>query len=50
MVALERVAYFMHPLAHINAEDLEPLFRHKVLSMLKKKRLITDRTIELISS
>lgn len=26
----------------INAEELEPLFRHKVQSMLKKKRLITD--------
>ena len=36
--------------AHINAEDLELLFRHKVLSMLKKKGLITDRIIELISS
>ena len=34
----------------INAEELEPLFRHKLLSMLKKKGLITDRTIELISS
>ena len=34
----------------INAEELEPLFRHKVLSMLKKKRLITDRVVELISS
>lgn len=34
----------------LNAEDLEPLFRHKVLSMLKKKGLIiTDRIIELIS-
>ena len=34
----------------INAEELEPLFRHKVLSMLKRKGLITNRTIELISS
>ncbi|MBE3089025.1 MAG: transposase [Actinobacteria bacterium] len=24
---------------HINAEELEPLFRHKVLSMLKSKTL-----------
>lgn len=36
--------------AHISAEDLEPLFRYKVLSMLKKKGLITDRTIEPILS
>jgi hypothetical protein len=34
----------------INAEELEPLFRHKVLSMLKKKGLIRDRVVELISS
>lgn len=34
----------------INAEELEPLFKHKVLSMLKKKGLITEATIELISS
>jgi hypothetical protein len=36
--------------ASLNAEEIEPLFRHKVLSMLKKKIIITDRTIELISS
>lgn len=24
--------------SHINAEELEPLFRHKVLSMLKRKK------------
>ncbi|MBA7612726.1 hypothetical protein ES703_19963 [subsurface metagenome] len=35
---------------NINAEELEPLFRHKVLLMLKKKGLITDRVIELITS
>jgi len=34
----------------INAEELEPLFRHKVLSMLKKKGLIRDRVVELISA
>ena len=34
----------------INAEELEPLFRHKVLSMLKRKRLITEATIKLITS
>ena len=34
----------------INAEELEPLFRHKLLSMLKRKGLITEATIELISS
>lgn len=35
----------------INAYGLEPLFRHKVLKMLKTKGLITetDKTIELIS-
>ena len=35
---------------NINAEELEPLFRHKVLSMLKRKGLITNRVIELITS
>jgi len=34
----------------INADKLEPLFRHKVLLMLKRKRLITEKTIELITS
>ena len=34
----------------LNAESLEPLFRHKILSMLKKRGLITDRVIELISN
>ena len=34
----------------INAGSLEPLFRHKVLSMLKKKRKITEATIKLILS
>jgi hypothetical protein len=34
----------------LNADSLEPLFRYNVLSMLKKKGLITDRVIELISS
>ena len=34
----------------INAEEFEPLFRHKVLSMLKRRGLITDRVIGLISS
>ena len=34
----------------INAESLEPLFRHKILSMLKKRGLITDKIIELILS
>jgi hypothetical protein len=36
--------------ADFNGSDLEPLFRHKILSMLKKKGLITDRVIELICS
>jgi hypothetical protein len=34
----------------INAEELEHLFRHKVLSILKRKGLITDRIIEPILS
>ena len=34
----------------LDAESLEPLFRHKILSMLKKGGLITDRVIELILS
>ena len=45
----DSVMFYASPL-NINAEELEPLFRHKVLSMLKRKGLITDRTIELISS
>ena len=36
--------------ADVNADSLEPLFRHKILSMLKKRGLITDRVIELILS
>ena len=36
--------------ASLNAESLEPLFRHKMLSMLKKRGLITDKIIELILS
>ena len=37
--------------AHISADDLEPLFRYKVLPMLKKRGLIREAaTIELISS
>ena len=36
--------------ASLNAESLEPLFRYKILSMLKKRGLITDREIELISN
>ena len=34
----------------INTDKIEPLFRHKVLSMLKRKGLITGRVIELVSS
>ncbi|GAH18810.1 unnamed protein product, partial [marine sediment metagenome] len=34
----------------LDAGCLEPLFRHKILSMLKKRVLITDRVIGLISS
>jgi len=34
----------------INSGSLEPLFRHKVLLMLKKKGLITEQTIKLILS
>ena len=34
----------------LNAESLEPLFRHKLLSMLVKRGMITERVIELISS
>ena len=34
----------------LNAESLEPLFRHKILSMLKKRGLITEATIKLILS
>jgi len=36
--------------ADLNASILEPLFRHKILAMLKKKGLIGERVIELISS
>ena len=34
----------------LNAESLEPLFRHKILSMLKKRGLITKTTIIIIQS
>jgi hypothetical protein len=34
----------------IKAESLEPLFRHKILSMLKKRGLIGQTTIKLISN
>jgi hypothetical protein len=33
----------------LDSESLEPLFRHKILSMLKKMALITEATIKLIS-
>ena len=36
--------------ASLNAESLEPLFRHKILSILKKRGLITETTIKLIQS
>jgi len=41
--------FFASPI-NINTKELEPLFRHKLLSILKKKRLIIEKTIELISS
>jgi hypothetical protein len=34
----------------LDSESLEPLFRHKILSMLKKMARITEATIKLISS
>ena len=36
--------------ANLDATSLEPLFRHKILSMLQKKGLIGERVIELISN
>ena len=36
--------------ANLDATSLEPLFAHKILSMLKRKGLITSRVIELIFS
>jgi len=36
--------------ANLDAASLEPLFAHKILSMLKRKGLITSRVIELIFS
>jgi hypothetical protein len=35
---------------NINTGSLEPLFRHKILSMLKKRALITESIIKLILS
>jgi len=35
---------------NLDASTLEPIFSHKILSMLKKKGLIGDRVIELISN
>lgn len=34
--------------ANLDATCLEPLFAHKILSMLKRRGLITSRVIELI--
>jgi len=34
--------------AGLDGPALEPLFRHKILSMLKRRGLITDRIIELM--
>jgi hypothetical protein len=36
--------------ADLDGPSLESLFRHKILSMLKRRGLITDRVIELISN
>jgi len=36
--------------ADLDATILEPLFRHKILSMLKRRKLIGKRIIELVSS
>ena len=36
--------------ADLNASILEPLFRHRILSMLKRRKLIGDRLIELVLS
>ena len=36
--------------ADLDASILEPLFRHKILSMLKRRGLIGKRVIELISA
>lgn len=36
--------------ADLNASIIEPLFRYKILSMLKKRGLIGDRVIELVLS
>jgi len=36
--------------AGLDGPALELLFRHKILSMLKRRGLITDRVIELICS
>ena len=35
--------------ADLDASTLEPLFRHEILSMLKRRGLIGERVIELIS-
>ena len=36
--------------ADLDAGILEPLFRHKILSMLKRRGFIGERVIELVSS
>ena len=40
--------FYVSPV-NIDAYKLEPLFRHKLLSVLKRKELITDRTLEFIA-
>ncbi len=46
----EEAGVFYASPAKINAEELGPLSRCNVLSMLNKKGLIAERTIEFISS
>ncbi|MBM3712591.1 MAG: transposase, partial [Actinobacteria bacterium] len=48
--AFDDSGIFYAAAADLDAASLEPLFRHKILSMLKRKGLITSRVIELICS
>ena len=47
---MQRNGTFYAAGASLNADSLEPLFRHKILSMLKKRGLITETAIKIIQS
>lgn len=49
MVSLKIMVFFMQQTLILMQKVLKPLFRHNVISMLKKRGLITETNIKLIS-